>query len=232
MVVGFGLTGRAVAAYLVGGGWRVAVVEDRPSGRARAEIEATGATVGTVDDVAGADLVVPSPGVAPAHPVHAAARAARVPVVSEVELAWRAARPGTRFVAVTGTNGKTTVTTLVAAILAADGVRAVAAGNIGLPLVTAVGGDAEVVVAEVSSFQLRHTAEFRPHVAVWLNLAADHLDWHATLEDYAAAKARVWANQGTDDTAVVNADDEAVMRAAAAAPGRVVTFGLDRGDWS
>ncbi|HVM02184.1 MAG TPA: UDP-N-acetylmuramoyl-L-alanine--D-glutamate ligase, partial [Acidimicrobiales bacterium] len=140
--------------------------------------------------------------------------------------------PGTRFVAVTGTNGKTTVTTLVAAILAADGVRAVAAGNIGLPLVAAVGGDAEVVVAELSSFQLRHTAEFRPHVAVWLNLAADHLDWHATLEDYAAAKARVWANQGGDDTAVVNADDEAVMRAAAAAPGRVVSFGLDRGDWS
>ncbi|MFP5375530.1 MAG: UDP-N-acetylmuramoyl-L-alanine--D-glutamate ligase [Acidimicrobiia bacterium] len=232
MVVGFGVTGRAVAAHLVAGGWEVAVVEDRAGGGAGAEIEAAGATVGTVDDVAGADLVVPSPGVPPAHPVHAAARAAGVPVVSEVELAWRAARPGTRFVAVTGTNGKTTVTTLVAAILAADGVRAVAAGNIGLPLVTAVGGDAEVVVAEVSSFQLRHTAGFRPDVAVWLNLAADHLDWHATLEDYAAAKARVWANQGADDTAVVNADDEAVMRAAAAAPGRVVSFGLDRGDWS
>jgi UDP-N-acetylmuramoylalanine--D-glutamate ligase len=117
-------------------------------------------------------------------------------------------------------------------MLVASGTRAVAAGNIGLPLVTAVEGDAEVLVAEVSSFQLAYTEQFRPEVAVWLNLAQDHMDWHPTMEDYAAAKARIWANQGPGDVAVVNAEDIAVMAAAAEAPGRVVTFGLDKGDWS
>ena len=229
-MVGLGVTGRAVVDHLVGAGWRVVVVDDAAGERTAAEVEALGATLGTVAAAAQADLVVPSPGVRPTHPVHAVAAGAGVPVVSEVELAWRAA-PDKRFVAVTGTNGKTTVTTLVAAILVAGGTPAVAAGNIGLPLITAVGGDAEVVVAEVSSFQLHHTVDFRPDVAVWLNLAADHLDWHPDMEHYAAAKARIWANQGPDDAAVVNAEDDVVMAAAASAPGRVVTFGLETGDW-
>lgn len=231
MVVGFGVTGRAVTDHLVGGGAGVVVVEDGGGDTLALDVAASGARLGTVDDVAGADLVVPSPGVSPTHPVHAAAAAAGVPVVSEVELAWRAAAPGTRFVAVTGTNGKTTVTTMAAAILVAGGVGAVAAGNIGLPLVTAVATRPEVVVAEVSSFQLQHTADFRPDVAVWLNFAADHLDWHPTLEHYAAAKARIWANQGPGDVAVANAEDPVVAAAAGSAPGRLVTFGLDRGDW-
>ena len=229
-MVGLGVTGRAVVDHLVAGGWRVVVVDDAAGDGTAAEVERLGATLGTVAAAAGADLVVPSPGVAPTHPVHAVAAGAGVPVVSEVELAWRAA-PDKRFVAVTGTNGKTTVTTLVAAILTAGGTGAVAAGNIGLPLITAVGGPAEVVVAEVSSFQLHHTVDFRPEVAVWLNLAADHLDWHPDMEHYAAAKARIWANQQADDVAVVNAEDEVVLAAAASAPGRVVTFGVDRGDW-
>ena len=231
VVVGLGITGRAVVEHLLGAGWRVVVVDDFAGDAQRQEVEALGATLGTVSAVPGADLVVPSPGVRPSHPVHEVAAGAGVPVVSEVELAWRAA-PDKRFVAVTGTNGKTTVTTLVAAILVAGGTRAVAAGNIGLPLVTAVAGDAEVLVAEVSSFQLHHTVDFRPDVAVWLNLAADHLDWHPTMDHYAAAKARIWANQRADDVAVVNAEDPVVMSAAASAPGRLVTFGLGAGDWS
>jgi len=231
VVVGLGVTGRAVTTHLVGAGWRVVVVEDSATAATADEVAALGATLGTLAAVAGADLVVPSPGVAPAHPVYAAARAAGVAVVSEVEVAWSAA-PGKRYVAVTGTNGKTTVTTLVAAMLAAGGTRVVAAGNIGLPLVTAVAGEADVVVAEVSSFQLRYTGRFRPDVAVWLNFAADHLDWHRSLDDYAAAKARVWANQGPTDVVVVNAGDAVVMAAAAAAPGRVVTFGPQGADWS
>lgn len=231
-MVGFGVTGRAVADHLVGTGARVLVVDDGGGDTLALDVAAFGARLGTVDDVADADLVVASPGVPPGHPVHAAAAAAGVPVVSEVELAWRAAAPGTRFVAVTGTNGKTTVTTLVAAILVAGGVRAVAAGNIGLPLVTAVATRPEVVVAEVSSFQLQHTVDFRPDVAVWLNLAEDHLDWHPTMAHYAAAKARIWANQGPGQVAVVNAEDPAVAEAASGAPGRVVTFGLEVGDWT
>ncbi|MGH9179924.1 MAG: UDP-N-acetylmuramoyl-L-alanine--D-glutamate ligase, partial [Acidimicrobiales bacterium] len=231
VVVGLGVTGRAVCTHLAGRGWDVVVVEDAPTAATAGETEALGARRGSLEDVAGADLVVPSPGVGPRHPVHAAASGAGVPVWSEVELAWRA-RGDRRVVAVTGTNGKTTVATLIAAMLVASGTRAVPAGNIGLPLVTAVEGDAEVLVAEVSSFQLAYTEQFRPEVAVWLNLAQDHMDWHPTMEDYAAAKARIWANQGRGDVAVVNAEDPAVMAAATGAPGRVVTFGLATGDWS
>ncbi|MDP9389566.1 MAG: UDP-N-acetylmuramoyl-L-alanine--D-glutamate ligase, partial [Actinomycetota bacterium] len=246
VVVGFGATGRAVTAHLVARGWRVVVVDDAADGAAGAaaggagddatarEVAAAGATLRAVDVVPSADLVVPSPGVPPRHPVHALAARAGVPVVSEVELAWRAAG-GRPMVAVTGTNGKTTVTTLVAAMLVESGRSAIAAGNIGLPLVTAVDtavdSGVEVVVAEVSSFQLQHTDRFRPDVAVWLNLAPDHLDWHPDLASYAAAKARVWANQGPDDVAVANAEDAVVAGAAGRAPGRVVTFGLESGDW-
>ena len=230
MVVGLGITGRAVVDHLVGAGWRVLVVEDAPTPAIAGEVAGMGAALGTVADVRRADLVVPSPGVAPTHPIYQAAADAGVPVLSEVELAFRAARSGTRFIAVTGTNGKTTVVTLVTAMLDAAGRRVVAAGNIGLPLVTAVERDAEVVVAEVSSFQLQYAEQFRPDVAVWLNFAPDHLDWHPTLEHYAAAKARIWVNQGAGDVAVVNAGDEVVMAAATRAPGSVVTFGAG-GDW-
>ncbi len=112
----------------------------------------------------------------------------------------------------TGTNGKTTVTTLIAEMLAAGGRRALAAGNIGRPLLDAVHDDVDVVVAEVSSFQLRFTETFRPRVAVFLNVAEDHLDWHPSFKDYVAAKARIFANQAGDDLLVFNADDEAVAR--------------------
>ena len=231
LVVGFGVTGRATVAHLVGRGWRVLVIEDAPGEATAGEVAAAGAALGTVADVRRADLVVPSPGVAPSHPIYEAASDAGVPVRSEVELAWLAARPGTRMVAVTGTNGKTTVVTLVTAMLEAGGIPAVAAGNIGLPLVKAVTGRADVIVAEVSSFQLQYTERFRPEVAVWLNLAQDHLDWHPTMEHYAAAKARIWANQGPADVAVVNAGDPIVMAAAATAPGRVAAFGAG-GQWT
>jgi UDP-N-acetylmuramoylalanine--D-glutamate ligase len=147
-----------------------------------------------------------------------------LPVVGEVELASRwTDRP---IVAVTGTNGKTTVTGLITDMLVAAGTGAVSAGNIGVPLVEAVAGPAEVLVVEVSSFQLQLTDTFHPAVAVWLNLAPDHLDWHPDLESYGRAKARIWARQDAGDTAVVNADDAGVMRWAAEAPSTVVTFGL------
>ncbi|MBV9662504.1 MAG: UDP-N-acetylmuramoyl-L-alanine--D-glutamate ligase, partial [Actinobacteria bacterium] len=238
LVVGMGVTGEAVARHLRARDVRVTVVEDNPGAGTDERMARLpeGVELVRAPDadalralVVAADLVVPSPGVPNAHPVYELAAAADVPVVNEIELAARATT--VPIVAVTGTNGKTTVTTLVTDMLEASGRRAVAAGNIGLPLVEAVESDAEVIVAEVSSFQLQHTDTFHPQVAVWLNVTADHLDWHPTFEHYAAAKERIWRNQAGDDVAVANAEDEAVMNAARAARGRVQTFGIDAGDW-
>jgi UDP-N-acetylmuramoylalanine--D-glutamate ligase len=199
LLVGWGVTGKAMARYFGSRGTPFVVVDDvaEDDGVITAPDEATLRAL-----VAGAELVVPSPGVRPSHPVYAMAAAASVPVLSEVELAFRDL-DGRPLVAVTGTNGKTTVATLVAALLNRGGHSAVAAGNIGLPLVEAT-GQAEVMVAEVSSFQLQYTERFRPDVAVWLNLADDHLDWHPDRAEYAAAKAKIWANQRPGDVAVVD----------------------------
>ena len=154
----------------------------------------------------------------PDHPAIVDARRSGVPVRSEVDIAveqLRARPHAPRLVAVTGTNGKTTVTTLIAEMLAASGIRATAAGNIGRPLVEAAADDVDVVVAEVSSFQLElTTAAFVPDVAVLLNVAVDHLDWHGSRENYAAAKARIFEHQGPNDVLIVNADDPVVGRAA------------------
>jgi UDP-N-acetylmuramoylalanine--D-glutamate ligase len=176
---------------------------------------------------AAADLVVPSPGVPERHPAIAAARRSDVPVRSEIDLA--AELGGPVLVAVTGTNGKTTVTTLTAAILNDAGIRAVAAGNIGRPLLEAVNDHVDVVVAEVSSFQLVFTTEaFRPRAAALLNLGSDHLDWHRTFDAYARAKTNVFAHQGTDDVLVFNADDPVVAGLASGAPGRRIPFSTVR----
>jgi UDP-N-acetylmuramoylalanine--D-glutamate ligase len=226
LVVGLGRSGQAVARHLLVRGMSVAAVDDAPSDEARAAAAALGLSLVEAPSLeALADLVVPSPGVPASHPVFGLAKAAGVPVRGEVELASRwSICP---LVAVTGTNGKTTVTSLIAEMLSASGIPSIAAGNIGLPLSDAVANeDLKVVVAEVSSFQLAFAESFRPVVAVWLNLAPDHLDWHGDLDAYIAAKARVWANQGPGDVAVVNADDPVVMAQAARAPSRIVTYGL------
>lgn len=233
LVVGLGRSGQAVARHLLVRGMSVVAVDDAPSDDARAAAGALGLVLveapsleALANLVVRADLIVPSPGVPASHPVFGLARAAGIPVRGEVELASRwSICP---LVAVTGTNGKTTVTSLIADMLSASGVPSIAAGNIGLPLSDAVANeDLKVVVAEVSSFQLAFAESFRPVVAVWLNLAPDHLDWHGDVDAYVAAKARIWANQGPGDVAVVNADDPLVMAQAAHAPSRIVTFGLE-----
>jgi UDP-N-acetylmuramoylalanine--D-glutamate ligase len=224
-VVGFGVTGQAVGRALSADGDELVIIDDAPSRQAHQAASALGLRIRAMpSSLAGVDLVVPSPGVPVSHPVYAAADAGGVPVVSEIELASQRAK--SRLVAITGTNGKTTVATLVTAILQASGVDAMAAGNIGFPLIDAVESGAEVVVAEVSSFQLQFTETFHPGVSCWLNLAADHLDWHPSHDHYAAAKSRIWANQTVGDWAVINADDDAVVDAAKAIPDGVqrVTF--------
>jgi UDP-N-acetylmuramoylalanine--D-glutamate ligase len=222
------------------------VLEDNPAAgrdaRATAPAGVTVVEAGAPDEPAAlagtADLVVPSPGVPVAHPVVAAALAGGKEVVSEVELAWRSLDASRLtgaehlLVAITGTNGKTTVTKLVTAMLASSGKQAVAAGNVGLPLLDAVNElephTGTVLVTEVSSFQLEYTRGFRPDVSCWLNFAPDHLDWHPNLDHYSRAKAKIWAQQSDGCTAVINADDPVVRRAAGSVrPGvNVVTFGL------
>ncbi|HZU71596.1 MAG TPA: UDP-N-acetylmuramoyl-L-alanine--D-glutamate ligase [Acidimicrobiales bacterium] len=234
VVVGLAVTGRAVARRLTERGWDVDVVDDRPTDATRSAAVELGVELTEAPDpdrldamARRAELVVVSPGVPARHPVFSLG--APTPVVSEIELAstWTTAP----LLAVTGTNGKTTVVTLVADMLRRSGRDAVAAGNsIGETLIDAVSVGAEAYVVEVSSFQLALTRTFRPRVAGWLNFAPDHLDWHPDLDDYRRAKARIWANQGPDDTAVVNVDDAVVRRTAlepgTAAPGRVVGFGI------
>jgi UDP-N-acetylmuramoylalanine--D-glutamate ligase len=231
LVFGMGVSGEAVARHLRDRGARVVAADDGPGPAARERAASAGFELVEAPSgealralVAQADVVVPTPAIPETHPLFALAAETGTPVRGEIELAGRWTRRP--IVAVTGTNGKTTVTELITAMLQGSGVDAVAAGNIGLPLADAVRRNAEVFVAEVSSFQLHSTDSFHPKVAVWLNFAADHLDWHVDMDSYAAAKARIWAYQDADDTAVVNADDPVVMKWAAGAPSRVVTFGL------
>ena len=232
LVVGLGVTGRALLTALLARGEQVRAVDDAPSEAAKEAAATAGITLIAApspdqlsDAVAGCDTVVVSPGVPAAHPVYDAARNAGAEVLSEIELAWRSTNKP--IVAITGTNGKTTVTTMVTDMLNASGISALAAGNIGLPLIEAVAQDADIYVAEVSSFQLEYTAGFRPWVGTWLNFAEDHLDWHPTMDHYAAAKERIWANQGDGDVAIANADDEKASAALACAPTEVhITFGV------
>jgi UDP-N-acetylmuramoylalanine--D-glutamate ligase len=179
------------------------------SGRAALEVlgdQARGVDRKQGDDtpvaLEGIRCVVKSPGVPQDAPVIAAARARGIPVIGEVELAWRLLP--NEFIAVTGTNGKTTTVELLGAIHREAGVAAAVAGNVGTPLASLVGklDSASVVICEASSFQLEDTIEFAPEGAVLLNASPDHLDRHGTFEAYLAAKLRVFANQGNDDVAV------------------------------
>ncbi len=238
---GMGATNRAVAAALHRRGRKFVAVDDAPgSGVRRAVAEAGGVLQPPPADDELAELMsrcgafLPTPGLADRHRAMRAALRAGTRVLSEFDLAgaWDD-RP---VVAVTGTNGKTTVTTLVAAALAPSS-GAVAAGNNELPLVSAIDDPSPALfVAEASSFRLGRSRSFRPKVAAWLNFAPDHLDVHASLAAYEEAKAGIWRHLGADDTAVVNEADP-VVAARRPAVGRVLTFGRPasdvavRGEW-
>jgi UDP-N-acetylmuramoylalanine--D-glutamate ligase len=232
LVVGFGVTGAAVARALMGHGHDVVAVDDDPGPAARAAAEDLGldlAQAPAADElaalVAAAEAVLPAPGLPARHPVFTLARAAGVPVLSEFDLAsWWDDRP---LLAITGTDGKTTVTTLVRDMLVASGTAAVAVGNTPVPLVAAIDDPAtDVFVVEASSFRLEHSQRFAPTVGTWLNFAPDHLDSHPDLASYEAAKAGIWRDQSAEQVAVGNADDRVVARHLAGARARHVTFGL------
>ncbi|MXZ30249.1 MAG: UDP-N-acetylmuramoyl-L-alanine--D-glutamate ligase [Acidimicrobiia bacterium] len=230
---GVGATNRAVAEGLGRRGWEFIAVDDAPTPEAQqAMAEAGGALQGPPPEEELAALMrrcgafLPTPGLADGHrAMRAAARAGTV-ILSEFDLA--AAWDDRPIVAVTGTNGKTTVTTLVAAALRRCA-GAVAAGNNELPLVAAVEDPVPATfVVEASSFRLARSRFFRPRVAAWLNFAPDHLDVHASVDAYEQAKATVWRHLGPDDTAVVNDGDPVV--AARRPSGRQLTFGTATSD--
>ena len=213
LVVGLARSGQAVARLLAARGEEVRAVDSRhpegAAGLAGVGVEVLLDTDG-VAQLDGARTVVKSPGVAREAPVIATALERGVEVVGELELAWRAIP--NRFVAVTGTNGKTTTVELLGHLYRAAAEPVAVAGNVGTPL-SSLAGEIDpdaTVVCEASSFQLEDSAAFAPECAVFLNLAPDHLDRHRDLDSYLAAKLRVFANQGNDDVAVYNADEPAL----------------------
>jgi UDP-N-acetylmuramoylalanine--D-glutamate ligase len=239
-VAGLGVSGIPAAKVLHGLGALVTVVNDGDDERARtqaSDLEALGVTVRLGDGATlpeGTDLIVTAPGWQPDKPLFAAAAAAGVPVWGDVELAWRLreldGRKAAPWLAVTGTNGKTTTVQMLASILKAAGLRTAAVGNIGVSLLDAVLGEEQydVLAVELSSYQLHWAPSLRAHSAAVLNLAPDHLDWHGSMEAYAADKGRVY--EGNRIACVYNVADKAtedLVRAADVEEGcRAVGFTL------
>ena len=180
---------------------------------------------------ADADLLVLSPGVPPEATSLVVFRDRKIPVVSEIEFAAAHGRDDLPVLGITGTNGKTTTTALLADILNAGGLTTVPGGNFGKPYSEIVdeGLEGDAITLELSSFQLEEIGHFRPHVAIWLNFAADHLDRYSDLESYRRAKLRIFDNQGSGDFAVVRAGEDSVLEAVAARGAEVVTFSSEPG---
>jgi len=238
-VVGLGKSGVAATELLARAGVRVYASDasDHPYGGDA--LASLGTLAGVSVDVGRHDLariraaaaVIVSPGVPPEAAPLVAARAAGVPVLSEVDLGFRAlAAAGMRSIAITGTNGKTTTTALVAHLLRAAGLEAEAAGNIGRPLADiAVRGDHYAWLAiEVSSFQLHDSPHFAPDIGILTNLAPDHLDRYPAVEAYYADKRQLFRNARDANVWVLNGDDPAVLELAAGAKGRRLLFSLAR----
>ncbi|OBH50046.1 UDP-N-acetylmuramoylalanine--D-glutamate ligase [Mycobacterium mantenii] len=226
LVAGGGVTGRAVLAALTRFGAAPTMCDDDPAtlrGFAEARV-ATAATATAIEQISRYALVVTSPGFSPTTPLLVAAAAAGVPIWGDVELAWRLDAAGhygppRRWLAVTGTNGKTTTTSMLHAMLTAAGRRSLLCGNIGEPVLDVLPQPAELLAVELSSFQLHWAPSLRPEAGAVLNVAEDHLDWHGSLAAYAAAKARVLDGR----VAVVGLDDgrAAALLDTARAPVRV-----------
>lgn len=230
VVVGLGVSGRAAALTLVEEGASVLVSEAAAVEDAGEDLERSGVEVRAgghhPDHLEGATLLVLSPGVPPGAPVIGWARDRGLPVWSELELGARLCR--VPYVAVTGTNGKTTTVEMVAAMMRAAGLEASACGNVGYPFCLAARASFQALAVEVSSFQLVSSESLRPRVSALLNLAPDHLDWHGSYPAYVRAKGRIYALQGEGDTHVGNRDDAEAARVSRLAPCRQRWFGWGR----
>ena len=242
LVFGLAVASKSTARFLAGRGESLVLADDRVSAENAAFAESLGAELFEGPDAAmmcarrigDFAMLVPAPGVPESHPIISSAQRAGVEVVSEIELAYRfeqrsgAPRP---IVAITGTDGKTTTTLMAAAMLSASGRKAAAVGNTETPWVEVLDEAHDCFAVECSSFRLRFTTQFRAEAATWLNLAPDHLDWHADINAYRASKARIWAAARSADVAVAPIGDELIEQSARSTAARTVTFGLTRGDY-
>lgn len=243
LVYGIAVAGEAVARALVKRGERVVLADDNVGAKLHKLADELGTVLVDGADEAeihrqlrSVDRIVPAPGVSEAHRVITEARALEVPLMSEIEVAYRIEQErdgGPRpMVGVTGTDGKTTTTLMAAAILSTAGHRSMAVGNTETPLIAALDSTTQVFAVECSSFRLTFTEQFRTRASVWLNFAPDHLDWHHDLVSYRNAKAKIWQYTRAGDVAVAPAGDEEILGIARDATARTVTFGIDRGDYN
>lgn len=242
LIYGIALAGDALAQQLLKRGWRILVADDDPSDAKRAMAQAVDATLVATPDaralaqlVEQSEMVCPAPGVPESHAVISAAARAGVPIRTEIDLAyeWEQDRPqGPRpILAITGTDGKTTTTMLVAHILNTAGHRAAAVGNTEVPLVAALDSDFDVFAVECSSFRLNWLTSFRAEASVWLNFAPDHQNWHTSMASYETAKARMWEHRRATDVAIGFAEDPVVMRNLRATGGITRTFATSNADY-
>lgn len=231
-LIGLGITNAAAARALVRRGYPIVLTDDGPpesgaelSAELAADFVASPSGSALEGLLADCDFMLPAPGLPESHPAFSAAAQVNTPVISEFDLAscW----DGRDVLAITGTNGKTTVVTLVVNMLTEAGIATEAVGNLEVPLVAAIDDPApECFVVEASSFRLGHSRWFAPKVGTWLNFAPDHLDVHADMDSYRDAKASIWTRMGPGGTAVVCADDAVVAAAAPESGPRVWRFGI------
>ncbi|MBW2595027.1 MAG: UDP-N-acetylmuramoyl-L-alanine--D-glutamate ligase [Deltaproteobacteria bacterium] len=215
LVIGLGRTGVATAGFLLDKGAKVLAADEKPVSELGDAIEVLdgvadvelGIGQDDLDVLSRADMIVPSPGVPPFNTLLVEGLKRGIPILGEMELACRYLKKPA--IAITGTNGKTTTTSLLGEILAHCGKRVFVGGNIGNPLIAYVNGGQEddYVVLEVSSFQLQWVRNFHPFIAMLLNVSCDHLDYHGSFEEYRSVKERIFACQGKGDLAILNADD-------------------------
>lgn len=234
VVVGMGKTGVASALFLGSQGCRVVVTDEKPDSEwdagygdiASEKWLETG--VYNADVLQGADMIVPSPGVPPYNEILSAAVKNNIPVVSEIEIAYRFLKKP--IVAVTGTNGKTTATSLLGEIFVRSGRKVFVGGNIGNPLIgyALTAQEDDFIIAEISSFQLQWTDKFHPRVAVLLNVTCDHVNYHGSFEEYRRIKSVIFANQDKTDLAILNAEDPLQETMAANIRAQVALFSSKR----
>ena len=226
LIIGLGRTGESVARCVLAHGGHIRIADSHADAVATAHTQFA-MEIRSDDDadglLRGVQLVIPSPGVPAAHPLLREAVRRQVAVQSEIELAYRlVACP---VVAVTGTNGKSTTTALLGEMIRQSGQETFIGGNLGTPLIDAVGTASAVAVAEISSFQLEWVEQFRPQIGVFLNLSEDHLDRHGSFEQYGRTKRRLFARQRRSDWGVMNRDDARVQALCHGLPGRLFSFG-------
>jgi UDP-N-acetylmuramoylalanine--D-glutamate ligase len=235
LVIGMGKTGLATVRFLSGRGAHVLVTDEKPAAQWRDALPIREPVNGGIevcaydtDILSRTDMIIPSPGVPPANLILSAAVKSNIPIYSEIELASRFIK--TPIIAITGTNGKTTTTSLIGAILQTAGKKVFVGGNIGNPLIdyAGAGQDADFAVVEVSSFQLQWVERFHPAVAVLMNVTSDHIDYHGDFATYRRIKERIFTNQTTADLAVLNADEDGTDALSKRLVARVCCFSTTR----